>query len=173
MTIELTLKEINEQSTEAAEEQLQWDPADELDTTCRFNARLSQGWRRKIWLREGIFIFHDQHTLSDKWSVSYPDEEIHSLWLGFLLSGQEENVSTTRSSEAEGSSKGRKYSIVTNGLNDKGKKIYSDTEQYNIFNIAIRPHILRSFTSTLDGELPRDLQHLIKSPSEALYERDG
>ena len=172
MTIEITEDEIYEQFQEAGEEQLQWDPSDELDITYKFDARISQGWSREIRLREGIIIALDQHRLTDQWNVSTFEGERSKIWMCFNLLGQEELVSATCPFRYEVLGKARKYRLGSNGLLDKKIFKYSDIEQHSRFYVEVQPEILRSFTSTLDGELPKDLQHLIKSPSEVAYERD-
>ncbi|MEM6436884.1 MAG: AraC family transcriptional regulator [Cyanobacteria bacterium P01_D01_bin.115] len=172
MTIKLTQYDIREQF-KASEERIHWDPSDELDITYKFDARLSQGWSREIWLREGIYLSHDQHKLSDEWVVSYLAEQCKDIHISFMLAGQQEKVSANRSSRSRFSRKDKQYNLWTNGLSDQEKVIYSDTDQYCLFHVAIQPEILCAFTGTSDGELPESLQHLIKSSDEAAYQRDA
>lgn len=171
MTIELTGDDIDEQFQEASEEQLQWDPSDELDITYKFDARISHGLRRRIFLREGIILRLDQHKLTDKWIVTDSCDKFDKIQLGFNLSGQEGSASVARSSKSDVFSKARRYYIRSNGVCDKRKRIYADTEPHYYFDLFIQPEILYSFTSASDGELPRSLQHLIKISGEAAYER--
>lgn len=174
MTIELTDDEVNKQFQEAAEEQLQWDPSDQLDTIYKFDACISQGWRREICLRKGIALCLDQHNLKDQWLLNTPDKKTDTIMMCFKLSGQEEDVSDARSSKSVFFSKARRYTIESNGLLDKETTKYSGMEQYHRFYVYTRPEIIRSFTGTSDGELPKDLQHLIRpSSNEAAYERNS
>lgn len=172
MTIELTDNDIEEQFQEAEEEQLQWDPSDELDITHKFGARISQGWRREVWLREGILLFVDQHKLNDVWILNSSGGKRDTIKICFSLSGQKETLlgtSPCKSVQTKALRRARTYEIGSSGLLDKKKTVFSDVEQHNRFYIEIRPEIIRSFVSNSDGELPGSLQHLIKSSNEAAY----
>ncbi|MEM6614865.1 MAG: hypothetical protein AAF652_22015, partial [Cyanobacteria bacterium P01_C01_bin.72] len=88
MTIRVKGYEFEEQFQEAVEEKLQWDAADELDITYKFDARFSRGWSREIQLREGIWLTIDRHQPIDRLILDYPEREINSIRYEFTLSGR-------------------------------------------------------------------------------------
>ncbi|MEO0374933.1 MAG: AraC family transcriptional regulator [Cyanobacteria bacterium P01_A01_bin.17] len=173
MTIELTANDLDEQFQEADEEQIQWDPLDELDVTYKFDARISQGWGREILLREGIQLNFHQHNLTDKWIVNAADSHSDRIWMCFMLSGQEEELLAAFPSKSAASSKAKRYNIRSNGLLNKKRTGFSDTEQHRRLYLQFQPEILCSFMNDSGRELPEVLQNLIKSPSEAAYGRGG
>lgn len=173
MTTRLTEDEFWEQFQEANEEQLQSDASDELDVTKKFDARIAQGWWREIWLREGIYLGINQAQHGDRTIVNYPEREFNYVRCCFALSGKlQESVASTTDEILLPHIAG-KYSLRSNGLNHQTFCDCSDTEAYSELNIEILPSILRSFAAPPEGNLPGNLQHLVKTSEQAIYARSG
>ncbi|MEM7061674.1 MAG: AraC family transcriptional regulator [Cyanobacteria bacterium P01_B01_bin.77] len=171
MTIKLTKDEFWEQLKETDDDELQWDPSDDLDIVCKFDTRISQGWWREIELREELWLTIDRHRPTDRLMIVEPEEAIDAIYCVFMLSGKGQMSSASTSSEV--SQTAGKYHISSNGVWNDAIVDYSDVEPCSFVEIGMQPSILRSFTSSSTGELPETLQHLIKSPDEAVYVRHG
>ncbi|MEM6437523.1 MAG: AraC family transcriptional regulator [Cyanobacteria bacterium P01_D01_bin.115] len=173
MTIKLTWDEFFiEQFQEAAAEK-QWDASDEQDITHQFDARFSQGWRRKIQLREGLSLHIDRHQLTDRLLINDFGGETTAISCMFMLSGMGQGTIPSTVSEALFPYLPSKYFLNSNGTHPRGIADFLDIDFFSIINIDIHPSVLRSFATSLDGELPKHLQHLIKPPSKEIYWRSG
>ena len=172
MTIKIKEEELYEQFQEA-EEELQWDAADELDVTYQFDARFSQGWRREIQLREGIWLRIDRHQPFDRLLINFPEQEDSYIGCLFTLSGKEQLIVFSTLGETLFPRTAGRYTLGSNGLNPRLILDYSDTEPYYQLLIEIHPSILCSFISSPDEELPKKLQHLVKSSNQEQYIRSG
>ena len=173
MTIKLTLDEFYEQFQETDEEQLQWDALDGRDITYKFDTRISNGWRREIELREGLWLFIDRHQQRDRLVIKNPEQENHEIYCGFMLSGKGQVVFTSILSDVEVSQTTGKYYIETNGISFESIDDYLDVEPCSFVEIEMNPEMLRSFAASPERELPKNLQHLIKSPNKKRYLRHG
>ncbi len=169
MTIRVNIDEFDEQFQEATEEKLQFDPTDKLDIAYKFDARFSTGWRREIQLREGILLTIDRHQLVDHINLKQFERESHWFWCAFTLSGRGQLMIPSMLSETLFPRTAGKYTLKSNGLSPQLIIDESDISPYCHLFITIRPSILRSFASSLDGELPLNLQHLIRPSSKEVY----
>ncbi|MEM7061669.1 MAG: AraC family transcriptional regulator [Cyanobacteria bacterium P01_B01_bin.77] len=168
MTIRLTQDDVYDQYQEADEEELQFDPSDELDITLKYDARFSQGWRREIELREGMYLSIDQSQSTDRLIVDSPDAEGLNIHFTFLLSGNAQWIETSRSDKILFNRAIGQYSVRGNGLNNQITCDYG-TYPWASVSIEIEPNILYSFAASPEKELPKNLQHLIRPPSQDLY----
>lgn len=169
MTIKLTLDEFHEQFQEAKEEELQWDASDELDIVKKFDTRIAQGWWRTIWLREGIRIEINQAQHRDRVRVKYPEMK-HQILCVFTLSGQLQTGVISMHGEKLYPQVVGKYYLRGSGFGPRFFCDCSDAKPYSEIQIFIDPKVFCSFTSS-DGELPKNLQHLIKPSSQEIYRR--
>ncbi|MEM6452131.1 MAG: AraC family transcriptional regulator [Cyanobacteria bacterium P01_D01_bin.105] len=174
MTIKLTENEFEEQFQETNEEALQCDPSDTSDIIYKFDARISQGWRRDVDLREGLRLRMDHHHLCDHIVINSYEEECAIIWLWFTLSGQGEDIFfASKSSEFLNLSVAGKYYLQSNGLGPPSVSNYSDAHPHSYIGVEINPSTLHSFVSSPEEALPKNLQHLIKRPSQEAYFRSG
>ena len=172
MTIELTYDDFFiEQFQEAEEEELQWDASDKLDVTYKFDTRISQGWIRNIRLREGLRLLIDRHQPIDQLTISRSEEEWDSILCLFTLSGKGQGRIPSTLNETLRPYTSGKYSLRSTGLFSREISNYSDTEPISILQIRIHPSVLCSFATSLEGELPPNLQHLIRPQSQEVYLR--
>ncbi|MGD1921025.1 MAG: helix-turn-helix transcriptional regulator [Pleurocapsa sp.] len=171
MTIKLTLDEFYEQFQEAEEEELQWDVLDDRDSTYKFDTRISHGWRREIELREGLWLFIDRHQQKDRLVIKNPEREKDEIYFCFMLSGKGRLAFTSTLNNFEVLQVTGKYYIETNGTSFELIYDHLDLEPCSFVEIEIKPEILRSFAASPERELPKNLQHLIKSPSQKFYWR--
>lgn len=65
------------------------------------------------------------------------------------------------------------YYVRSNGLNYQTACDCLDLKPYSEIAVSIEPSTLRSFVASLDGDLPQNLQHLVKASNEAIYARSG
>lgn len=169
MTIRLTEDEFYEQFQEADEEQLQWDASDELDVTSKFDARFGQGWERRIWLRKGIYLQIQKGQYSDRLLTKYADLESPILRCSFTLSGKGQKILATTPSETTVPHTAGKYYLRSNGIRRQCFDDF-DVNPYYFLQIQISPKILLSFSASR-GELPKNLQHLVRPLSQEIYIR--
>ncbi|MEM9091951.1 MAG: AraC family transcriptional regulator [Cyanobacteria bacterium P01_F01_bin.53] len=168
MTIRLTQDDVEEQYQEADEEALQFDPNDGLDITWKYDARFSQGWRREIELREGMYLYIDQSQATDRLIVESPEAEGLNIHFMFQLSGNAQWIEISRSDKALLNRATGQYSVRGNGLNNQITCDYG-THAWSSISIEISPNILNSFAASSDKELPKNLQHLVRPLTKELY----
>lgn len=173
MTIKVTMDEFDSQFQEADEEELQWDADDELDITYKFDACFSRGWSRQIQFREGILLSIDHHQPVGRLFLNESEHEGHFITCIFTLSGRGQLIVPSTLSEILFPRTAGKYLLNSNGLCPYGIVDESDIEPYCHLFIRVRPSILRSFVPSPEGELPTNLQHLIKTPSQEVYRHGG
>jgi AraC-like DNA-binding protein len=170
MTIRLTDDEVEEQYQEADEEVLQWDAADELDVTLKYDARFAQGWQRRIDLREGIHLIIDQSQSTDRTIVDCPEINYRNVRFYFLLAGQGEVLFPASLSETSLPYTSGRYHLRSNGLCTPRSEKF-DTQPWSSVIIKIRPEILYSFTAFPERKIPESFQHLVRDPSQEGYLR--
>lgn len=172
MTIRLTHSEFNEQFQAADEAETQRDPQDEADITYQFDARISQGWKREINLRDGISLHIDRHQLNDDLVMSsncLESKERHLIHCNFSLSGQGKETSIFSSQDVSIPCAAGKYMLRSNGIDSRRIVSYfPNLEPHAYLGVIIRPSLLRSFVSA-KGELPKEFRHLAKLPDQELY----
>lgn len=173
MTIKLTLNEFDERFEETDEEHLQCDASDKLDVTYKFDAQITQGWRREIGLRDGLRLRIDRHQLRDHLVLDSYTEECETIELWFTLSGQGEEVLASKPGEFLNLSVAGTYFLQSNGLIPPIVANYSDTHPYFFLGVEINPSTLHSFVASPEEALPQNLQHLIKCPGQETYLRSG
>ena len=172
MTIRLTYADVEEQFQEADEEELQWNPTDELDVTWKYDDRFAQGWQRRIDLREGIRLRIDQSQSTDRVLIDFSEYECQSIACGFTLSGSGQAIIASKPDEIQLPCTSGKYSLRSNGLRPQKNEDYT-TKPYSSIEIFIQPKILLSFATFPENEPHKNLQHLVRSPSQETYVRSG
>ncbi|MEM7061665.1 MAG: AraC family transcriptional regulator [Cyanobacteria bacterium P01_B01_bin.77] len=171
MTIELTSDQFEAQFQETEACELQWDPSDELDITYQFDSRISQGWRREIDLRDGLWLQIDRHQQNDHLVIKSPEYQHRHIHCVFILSCKGQVFSA--SAESDILCTAGKYGLMSNGIRpgDVGK--FSNAEPFSSLEVIVQPEVLSSFAVSSERELPRNLQHLIKSTEDVVYQRLG
>ncbi|MEM9219707.1 MAG: AraC family transcriptional regulator [Cyanobacteria bacterium P01_F01_bin.150] len=172
MTIELTIDEFFRQMQETDDEELRWGLPDQQIATYQFNPRFSQGWRREICLREGLWLHIDRHQPVDRLILQNLDQKLNHIHCSFTLSGKGRVFNASNPDRAEVLQIAGKYYLESNGMGSKSTADYLAVEPCSFLEIAMRPDILRSFVA-LQGDLPEHLQHLIRHPNELNYDREG
>ncbi|MEM8830550.1 MAG: AraC family transcriptional regulator [Cyanobacteria bacterium P01_G01_bin.19] len=172
MTIKLTGDEFYEQFQEAQVEQLGWDSSDKLDFIYQYDARIIQGCRRIVQLRDGIEIQIWKSRPRDRLLINYSELKNHiNVW--FSLAGNVQEIYSSTAEEIILPYRSGKYLLYGSGLKRPNICNCSDAGTNFELGILIRPDILRSFTASSDGELPKNLQHLVLPSSQAQYMRSG
>ncbi|PIG90722.1 AraC family transcriptional regulator [Gloeocapsopsis sp. IPPAS B-1203] len=139
------------------------DPKDDLDLLLHCPSWLSEGYVREIELREGLELRIDNFRLCDRWEVTLPEEE-GQLCFHFHLSGQHLDAFTEVSN--------LEYALYGSGLSPK-QTIVGPCEYHSLEVIIwMQLEVLLSFIGA-GGELPTELQHLIRQQSQRYYTRVG
>lgn len=171
MTLKLTQDEFFEQFQEADEEQFQWDLADALDVTYKYEAQIAQGWWRTIDLREGISLQIHESQNREHLQITY-SEKVEPVYLAFSLSGNAQETVSSTSSDIILPYCAEKYVLKGKGrektvCNCSAGKVNSD------IMILIQPHVLHSFAGLPEEGLPENLQYLVRPPSPERYLHSG
>ena len=163
MTIKLKMDEFAEQFQEAGAKKLPCDPTDALDSTFKFNLPYSQGWGRRITLREDIKITIDQNQIRDRMILTYPEVAADYIACNFYLSGGcEINTTYTTSQTSQHTDPAGSYVLSSTG--SRGLMIANHgTTLFSSVGITFHQSTLRSFIASLDEELPNHLKHLTGS----------
>lgn len=172
MTIRLTQAELEEQFQEAGEEELHFDPSDELDTTWKFMIQFVQGWQRRIDLRKGIHLEISQSQPSDFAIITNPACESHYIHCLFLLLGNTQARLVSASSETIWTHAAGGYWLSGTGSREQLIQDMGETSWSSI-SIDIDKSVFCSFAASSEGELPKHLQHLVRPVSQAIYRRIG
>ena len=171
MTIILTDEEfIEEQLQGIGVEQLKPDATDKLDVIQKFHNQISQGWSRRIQLREGIFIKINHYQPTDCLKLIYHSErECRFLKFSFALSAIAQwNVTSILGETILPCITGT-YLVRSNGLTLKTFGNFSDVEPYSFIEVFIKPSKLRSFVASPERAFPLNLQHLVKPSNQEIY----
>ncbi len=171
MTISLTSQEYFELFQEADQEQLQFDPSDELDTTYKYDGRIIRGWRRCIQLRKGIRLLIINEKCHNRLAVYTPEYEEPLHW-HFWLSGKLQVTNSSSSHKQTNISlEAGKHLIFGRGSEGRVIDDCSHTEPFLEVKILVQPEVLRSFVSDSSGELPAVFKHLVESPDGGCYKQ--
>ena len=173
MTISLTYKEFSEFFQEADEEELLFDPSDELDITKKYDGRLLQGWVRSIQLRGGMRLKIEKARNSDRLRITDYQFGAPLRWHFFLSGRQQINYVPSHKEGSFSLSMGR-YIVSGPGLEGHCISDCSDAEPFLELRLKIRPGVLHSFIGDSQGELPKVFEHLIRLPLDFdRYKRVG
>lgn len=172
MTIRLTEDEFLCQFQEANEEQLRLDPSDKLDITYKFDARVARGYVRVVELREGIALHIHDTQYCETLLVDNPEQEVDFIRCSFCLVGNEHKFLSYKPEETIVPLIAGKRYTRSNGLLPQGIDNH-DANYYSLLVIRISPQVLRSFSAFSEGELPDNLQHLVRPSSQEAYLRPG
>ncbi|MEM9276600.1 MAG: AraC family transcriptional regulator [Cyanobacteria bacterium P01_F01_bin.143] len=174
MTIKLTVDEVEEQFQEVNEEELNFDPTDELDITRKYDIQFDQGWRREIELREGVLLQIARSQTIDHIVVEYPDlkdgSECDDIKCCFMLSGSGQDVTVSKKSKILYPYVAGKYFLRSSGFEPQFIGNY-DIKPWLSVIIEIHPKILQSFAASPEGELPKNLKHLSRTSNQEIYVR--
>ncbi|MBW4614761.1 MAG: AraC family transcriptional regulator [Desmonostoc vinosum HA7617-LM4] len=129
------------------------DPSDDLDIVYKYPQQLGQGYLRSIELRQGLELQISNFRLHDYLITQAPERE-HCLEYIFYLSGNHiDKFWAINTGE---------YGLYGSGIAPKEDCQSLTTQQLVEINVHMEPEILRSFIGDKSGQLPPELQHLIK-----------
>lgn len=140
------------------------DPDDLLDVLYKFPQPLGQGYQREIELRPGLVLTILDMQLRNQMILAAPERE-HWLEYHFHFSGEHQDESTSIG--------GRQYIFCGSGLAPKETGNYLDRKPFHEIFIHMAPELLRSFTGDSAGQLPSELQPLIRQSDQEYYCRSG
>lgn len=168
MTIKLTEPEFDEQLQETDKEELCFDPHDERDITYKFGARFMQGWLRKVWLREGIFLHIEKSQLTDDLTIIHPpNQDIRFIQCRFLVSGNTQVRTTHALNETSLLHLAGQYHLISNGVQEQRFDDF-DCNQFSLIHLDFPQRILHSFAVSLESTESEQLQHLRKPVNQSI-----
>ena len=172
MSVRMTLNEFTEQFQEADRENLPCDPTDELDNILKFDVPFTEGWSRRIKLREGIQLEIDQNQIRERMMLTYPEIADHYICCEFLLSGSEQWKTAPVNGETSWINTTGRYTLCSSGSRDLLTIDYS-AGFYSAIWIEVHRKIFRSFASSSEETLPKYLQHLFGSIDQGIHRYFG
>ncbi|MFQ4144487.1 AraC family transcriptional regulator [Chlorogloeopsis sp. ULAP02] len=140
------------------------DPDDKLDVMYNFPKLLGQGYCREINLRAGLELLIGDLRLCDRIIFEDPEKEC-CISYHFHFSGTHEDKHT--------STGGGQYIFHGSGLAPQIKSQCYHQQPYLEIEFSVQPELLRSFIGDSEGELPQELQHLIRESDSQIYHRFG
>lgn len=164
MTITISQQTFDELLYQDTENSCQYpDPDDQLDVMYDYPKVLGQGYWREIKLRQGLQLAIGDLRLCDR--VIYEEPETES-WLNyhFHFSGEHEDKYTSIDSG--------KYIFRGSGLAPQRRTQCDHEQPFLEVEFIMQPDVLRFFAGNSEGELPKQLQHLIR-PCDQYYHRCG
>ncbi|MGJ5632817.1 helix-turn-helix transcriptional regulator [Nostoc sp. CALU 1950] len=140
------------------------DPDDGLDLIYNYPKLLGKGYWREIQLRPGLDLCIGDLRLCDRTIFECPETE-HSLHYHFHFTGGHEDQYTSIC--------GGQYIFHGSGLTPKIKSETYHEQPFLEVEFTVQPELLCSFTGDSEGELPKELQHLIRPYDQLKYHRCG
>ncbi len=139
------------------------DPNDPLDVMYNYPKQLGDGCWREIQLRPGLELAIGDLRLGDLMITERPETE-HSLHYHFHFSGEHEDKYASIGSG--------QYIFHGSGLTPQMKVECHNEQPFLEVEITVHPELLHSFAGDSEGQLPKQLQHLIR-PCDEYYHRCG
>lgn len=137
---------------------------DKFDITRRFPTLFGEGYCRFIELRDGISLDICDFQLHKSRVTEIPDLE-HPLDFRFFAlrdcQSQKIKIGTGE------------YVLSGSGMSSEGISVDRESLRTVVVGIQIIPEVFCSFARDTSGELPPELQHLVRRSEQKLYERSG
>lgn len=137
------------------------DPLDPLDVTWQYPKSIGHGYIRQIELRQGLGLEILNCRLCDRLIINCP-EHPDGLRFHCHLSGQHEDKRTIVGD--------REFALYGSGLAPKESNVGPKQKALEV-TVCIQPETLRSFIGNSNGQLPSELQHLIRPVEQENYTR--
>jgi len=131
------------------------DAADEFDVTYQYPVKLGNGYSRCINLRTGLSLDIANYQLHDEIITKSSDRE-HLIEYSFDLSGVEAGT----------------YGFYGSGLALGGSLEHSPVQPISWVSVHVEPELFCQWFGDM-GELPTNLQPLIRKSDQKYYERYG
>ncbi|MEH2107910.1 helix-turn-helix domain-containing protein [Nostoc sp.] len=141
------------------------DPGDQFDLMHKFPQPLGRGYWREIQLREGFNLTIADYRVCDRLMIEFSDLDTTGIEYHFHLSGQTQ----CRQTNLEAG----KYGVYGRGIEIESLGDISAREPFLEVIIEMLPETLHSLAGNPDGEIPKELQHLVRSSEQECYCRDG
>lgn len=169
MTIQLTSDEFFYDQLRESSEELQ-DALDKLDVMRKFNTQLSQGWRRKFVLREGLSLFVNCYQPKDYLKLVYlPGQECDLIKFSFALSANGQWKIKSDFSETLLPCTTGSYLIRSNGSTLHTIGDFSNALSYEFIEIFIKPSLLFSFGASGLERINDFLKNIVKASDKETY----
>lgn len=164
MTITISEQAYDELFEATVERSQHPDPDDLLDVMYKFPQPIGQGYRREIELRPGLVLTILDMQLHERMILVLPERE---QWLEyhFHFSGEHQDEYTSIGD--------RQYIFCGSGLAPQETLDAKDRKPFLEISIHMAPELLRSFTGDAAGQLPPQLQPLIRQSDQQYYCRCG
>lgn len=141
------------------------DPKDKFDLIHKFPQPLGRGYWREIQLREGFNLTIADYRVCDRIMIEFSGLDTTGIEYHFHLSGQTQCRETYLEA-------GR-YGLYGRGVEVESLGDISTKQPFLEVIIEMLPETLHSLAGHPDGEIPRELQHLVGTSAQPCYCRDG
>jgi AraC-like DNA-binding protein len=141
------------------------DPNDKFDVMYNVPQAWGRGYWREIQLREGLQLTIADYKVSDRLMIDFSDLDTTGIEYHFHLSGETQCRQT--------SLEAGKYGVYGKGLEIESQGYVSTRQPFLEVIVEMSPETLHSLAGNPEGEMPKQLQHLVKSSTQAQYCRDG
>lgn len=140
------------------------DPSDPRDITWQYPSLIGLGYTREIELTQGLSLEIFEAQLQDRLLVKMPEIEEPELHFHFHLLGYHQDFGTIVSN--------REFALYGTGISPQQIQDGPAQTALEVF-IDLHPERLLSCLGAFTGELPQELQHLIKPSDQKRYARVG
>ncbi|MBD6617756.1 helix-turn-helix transcriptional regulator [Komarekiella sp. 'clone 1'] len=141
------------------------DPNDKFDVMYKFPQPLGRGYWREIQLREGFNLTIADYRIRDRLMIEFLDLDTPGIEYHFHLSGETQSRQTLL--------EGGRYGVYGRGIEIESRGDISARQPFLEVIIEMLPETLYSLAGNPDGEIPTELQHLVRSSPQECYCRDG
>lgn len=141
------------------------DPNDQFDVMYYVPQPLGRGYWREIQLREGLQLTIAEYKVDECLMIEFSELDTTGIEYHFHLSGQTKSRQTCLEA-------GR-YGVYGKGIEIESRGDISTRQPFLEVIVEMSPETLQSLAGNPEGEIPKELQHLIRSSTQAQYCRDG
>ncbi|MBW4687959.1 MAG: AraC family transcriptional regulator [Komarekiella atlantica HA4396-MV6] len=141
------------------------DTNDKFDVMYKFPQPLGRGYWREIQLREGFNLTIADYRIRDRLMIEFLDLDTPGIEYHFHLSGETQCRQTFL--------EGGRYGVYGRGIEIESRGDISVRQPFLEVIIEMLPETLYSLAGNPDGEIPRELEHLVRASGQECYCRDG
>lgn len=171
MTTNITLQAYYELCQETVELSQQPDPDDALDEMFKFPQLLGQGHWQYIELQQGLELEIANYQLHDDVMMERFANEQPCVEYIFFLTGRSHLISPWF--DAERHINAGQYGFWGSGMAPEFTIAEQMAESILWVHVNVEPELVRSLIGNPSGELPSELQRLIRNPDQAYSQHFG
>ncbi|MEH1830633.1 MAG: AraC family transcriptional regulator [Nostoc sp.] len=148
-----------------------YDPSDEFDILWQYPSQFGKGYCRNIQLREGLGLLISNYQLRDRLIIKVPerggDFVAYDLWVSGSGEGRDVHTGKYLAGGAG------QYLFSSGGTIPSQIGISSTAQPHLAISVWMTQELFRSFAGNAQKEVSSSLQHLLRQPTQELYQRLG